>query len=252
MAEPIVDRDPLEILADEFVSSQRRGESPSMDDYVAMYPELADQIRELFPTIEAMERLKARSERSADGLASLGPNKLERLGEFKIIREVGRGGMGIVFEAMQESLGRSVALKVLPRQALLEQRHLARFNREAKIASRLHHTNIVQVYGVGQDDGFHYYVMQYVRGVGLDKVFNRLRDHDDAPVDELLGSIISRAGRPASAEYWRFVADTGSQAASAIAYAHDQGTLHRDVKPSNLLLDDEGIVWITERDFSVR
>jgi eukaryotic-like serine/threonine-protein kinase len=246
MAEPIVDRDPLEILADEFVSSQRRGESPSMDDYVAMYPELADQIRELFPTIEAMERLKARSERSADGLASLGPNKLERLGEFKIIREVGRGGMGIVFEAMQESLGRSVALKVLPRQALLEQRHLARFNREAKIASRLHHTNIVQVYGVGQDDGFHYYVMQYVRGVGLDKVFNRLRDHDDAPVDELLGSIISRAGRPASAEYWRFVADTGSQAASAIAYAHDQGTLHRDVKPSNLLLDDEGIVWITD------
>ncbi|MDP7287407.1 MAG: protein kinase [Phycisphaerae bacterium] len=246
MAEPTVDRDPLEILADEFVSSQRRGESPSMDDYIAMYPDLADQIRELFPTIEAMERLKARSERSADGLASLGPNKLERLGEFKIIREVGRGGMGIVFEAMQESLGRSVALKVLPRQALLEQRHLARFNREAKIASRLHHTNIVQVYGVGQDDGFHYYVMQYVRGVGLDKVFNRLQDHDDAPCDELLGSIVSRAGQPGSDAYWRFVADTGNQAASAIAYAHDQGTLHRDVKPSNLLLDDEGIVWVTD------
>ena len=89
--------------------------------------------------------------------------KLERLGDFRIVREIGRGGMGIVYEAEQESLGRRVAVKVLPRQSLLDSRHLARFEREARIAAGLHHTNIVQVHGVGEQDGYHYYVMQLVR-----------------------------------------------------------------------------------------
>jgi len=248
MDDSLMQRDPLEVLAGEFVDSQRAGESPSMDEYIARHPDLAEQIRELFPTIEAMERLKARSERSADGLASLGPVKLEQLGEFHIVREIGRGGMGIVFEATQESLGRRVALKVLPRQALLEQRHLARFHREAKIASRLHHTNIVQVYGVGQDDGFHYYIMQYVRGVGLDSVFRRMQgpaENSEAP-DELLEAVAAPAGRADTTERWRFVAALGRQVADALEYAHEQGTLHRDIKPSNLLLDDEGTVWVTD------
>ena len=94
----------------------------------------------------------------------MGPARLERLGDFRIIREIGRGGMGVVFEAEQESLGRRVAVKVLPRQVLLDEKHLKRFEREARIAANLHHTNIVEVFGVGEQDGFHYYVMQYIRG----------------------------------------------------------------------------------------
>jgi len=266
MDDPATDRDPLEILAEEFMERQRRGESPSVEEYASSHPDLAEGIRELFPAVAAMERLKARGERSSDGLASLGPIKLERLGDFRIIREVGRGGMGIVFEAEQESLGRRVALKVLPRQALLEQRHLARFRREATIASRLHHTNIVQVYGVGEQEGFHYYVMQFVRGVGLDKLIRCLQDFQTQdstgpggveqadPSDELLETVICRvvgkeaARRPILSvpEYYRFVAGIGEQAAEALAYAHDQGTLHRDIKPSNLLLDDQGTVWVTD------
>ena len=266
MDESTTDRDPLEILAEEFMERQRQGESPSVEEYASSHPDLAEGIRELFPAIAAMERLKARSERSSDGLASLGPIKLERLGDFRIIQEIGRGGMGIVFEAEQESLGRRVALKVLPRQALLEQRHLARFRREAKIASRLHHTNIVQVYGVGEQEGFHYYVMQYVHGVGLDKVVQRLRnlqasewntsdEGDEAsPEDELLETVVSglvgteTAKRPPllNPEYYRIMADIGEQAAEALAYAHEQGTLHRDIKPSNLLLDDQGVLWVTD------
>ena len=100
--------------------------------------------------------------------------QIERLGDFRIVREIGRGGMGIVYEAEQESLGRRVAVKVLPRQMLLDEQHVERFKREAKVAAGLHHTNIVQIFGVGEDGGYHYYVMQLIQGVGLDRIIKRL------------------------------------------------------------------------------
>ena len=99
----------------------------------------------------------------------------ERLGDYRILREIGRGGMGMVYEAEQESLGRRVALKVLSAGALLDPKQVRRFEREAKAAARLHHTNIVPVFGVGQQDGHHYFVMQFIAGVGLDVVLDDLR-----------------------------------------------------------------------------
>ena len=155
MADPNAERDPLEVLATEFVERLRKGEQPSISEYVANHPNLAEDIGALFPTIIATERLKASRERSSDGSVSLGCASLERLGDYRIIREIGRGGMGVVFEAVQESLGRRVAVKVLPRQALLDPKHLRRFHREARIAANLHHTNIVEVFGVGEQAGFH-------------------------------------------------------------------------------------------------
>src|SRR5262249_42151076 len=92
-----------------------------------------------------------------------------------ILREVGRGGMGIVYEAEQESLGRRVALKVLPSHSLLDPKHQRRFQREARAAARMHHTNIVPVYGVGEQDGMFYYVMQFIHGLGPDEVLGELR-----------------------------------------------------------------------------
>jgi serine/threonine protein kinase len=97
------------------------------------------------------------------------------LGDYRILREIGRGGMGVVYEAEQESLCRHVALKVLPGHALLDPRQVARFHREARAAARLHHTNIVPVFGVGQQDGLHYYVMQFIPGQSLDAVLDELR-----------------------------------------------------------------------------
>ena len=167
-------RDPLEMLAAEFMERQRRGETPSVAEYVAKYPELAPDIEELFPTIAVMERLKAHKEHGSGARASLGGVRLERLGDFRILGEIGRGGMGIVYEAFQESLGRHVAVKVLPRQTLLAPQQLRRFQREAQTAARLHHTNIVPVFGVGEHDGFHYIVMQLIPGAGLDDVIKFL------------------------------------------------------------------------------
>src|SRR5262249_4787165 len=109
-----------------------------------------------------------------------------------ILREIGRGGMGVVYEAQQLSLGRHVAIKVLPSHALLDPRHLGRFQREARSAAKLHHTNIVPVFGFGEQGGLHYYVMQFIQGLGVDEVLDepqRLRQPrgerapipDDAP-----------------------------------------------------------------------
>ena len=151
------------------------GKGSALDSRIrAQHPELAEEIRDLFPTIAATERLEGTASASSDGRATLGPARLERLGDFRLIREIGRGGMGVVFEAEQESLGRRVAVKVLPRQVLLDEKHLKRFQREARIAANLHHTNIVEVFGVGEQDGFHYYVMQYIDGVGLDALIPEL------------------------------------------------------------------------------
>jgi serine/threonine protein kinase len=184
------ERDPVEVLADEFMARQRQGECPTIDEYAARYPEWAEEIRVLFPTITALEKLKARGQRTHDGRVSLAGCRLERLGDFRVIREIGRGGMGFVFEAEQESLGRRVAVKVLPKQSLVDPKHLQRFQREARTAAGLHHTNIVPVFGVGQQDGFHYYVMQYIDGVGLDRVLARLEHRPSGASGEGLGCVV--------------------------------------------------------------
>jgi WD40 repeat protein/serine/threonine protein kinase/tetratricopeptide (TPR) repeat protein len=179
MSEHSADRDPVEELAEEFAARHRRGERPALSEYVMRYPQWADQIRDLFPALVVMERLKP-VPGEATGDYQGGPlhpsgRALERLGDYRILREVGRGGMGIVYEAEQESLGRHVALKVLPTHALLDGLQLHRFRREARSAARLHHTNIVPVYGVGEHNGLHYYVMQFIQGLGLDAVLAELQ-----------------------------------------------------------------------------
>lgn len=168
-------RNPIEILAEEFVERHRRGEKPTVSEYVDTHPDLADEIRGLFPTIVAMERLKKRKSHSGDRPIALHVDKLEQLGDYRIVREIGRGGMGIVYEAEQQSLGRRVAVKVFAQQALPDSKHLRRFQREARTAASLHHTNIVPVFGVGQQDDLHYYVMQVIDGTSLDRVIAQLR-----------------------------------------------------------------------------
>jgi WD40 repeat protein/serine/threonine protein kinase len=162
-------------LADEFAARYRAGERPALQEYLDRYPELADDIRELFPAMVEMEQVKEDHEEAHEPAAAPPAPALQQLGDFRILREVGKGGMGIVYEAEQVSLGRHVALKVLPRNLLLDARAKRRFEREAKAAAKLHHTNIVPVFGVGEQDGVPYYVMQFIQGLGLDQVLDELR-----------------------------------------------------------------------------
>jgi WD40 repeat protein/serine/threonine protein kinase len=173
------DRDPLEQLAAEFLDRRRGGEPVSPSEYAEQYPRWAEQILEFFPALEVMEGLKPGSRDQTDSFAGLaeaaGTPRLERLGEYRILREIGHGGMGVVYEAIQESLGRRVALKILPMHGRIDATQMQRFQLEARSAARLHHPSIVPVYGVGEAGGIHYYVMQYIAGHGLDVILDDLR-----------------------------------------------------------------------------
>jgi serine/threonine protein kinase/tetratricopeptide (TPR) repeat protein len=262
----------VERLADEFARRCRTGETPAVAEYAARHPEYAEQIATLFPTVALMEQLRLREltrRRTAAGRSwsTLLP---QRIGDFEIVREIGRGGMGIVYEAEQRSLGRRVAVKVLPGHVLLLDHHLQRFRREAQTAARLQHTHIVPVFGVGEQDGWHYYVMPLIRGVGLDEIIRELRtvcgtdvatkgSGAACPSGRDLADVVQRltaqkfpSAEPARVpvaeppDYWRAVAQIGRQAAAALDHAHRQGTLHRDIKPSNLLVNQQSTVCVAD------
>jgi serine/threonine protein kinase/WD40 repeat protein len=179
MSETSSGPDALNDLAYEFAQRYRQGQRPSLTEYTNRYPELAAQIRNLFPALVVMEAFG-----SVAGSPPAGPEegaeaerrKLPRqLGEYRLLREIGRGGMGVVYEAVQESLGRHVALKVLPLHSLISPTHRERFEREARAAARLHHSNIVPVFGIGACEGIHYYAMQFIQGQGLDSVLHEVK-----------------------------------------------------------------------------
>jgi tetratricopeptide (TPR) repeat protein len=228
------ERNPIDVLAEEFAARVRQGANPSIEEYAAKYPHLADDIRNLFPPVAMMEELKRRRSTRIQPETP----KIEQLGDFKVVRELGRGGMGIVYEAQQTTLNRRVALKVLPRHSLLDASRLQRFKREAQAAAQLHHTNIVPVFGNGEIDGLHYYVMQYIEGVPLNTLLEGMRGKTTLPA--------SVPQPDSGTAYWRWVANVGVQIADALHYAHRQGILHRDIKPGNILLDLRGAAWITD------
>jgi eukaryotic-like serine/threonine-protein kinase len=288
MPEIVSQAEMLESLAEEFLERCRGGQSPSVSEYAARCPELAKEIQELFPTMADMERLKLQR-RHARGLRfALGAMQIDRLGDLRIIREIGRGGMGVVYEAEQESLRRRVAVKVLPKHSLMGPDQLSRFQREACIAAQLRHPHIVSVFGVGEHEGLHYYIMQFIQGAGLDKIIARLspagpnrapsaetvsgmaaNTTGGAGLDEIVQRLCNGPSVPTTrpsqdaercameipvplrldAFFWKNAAALGLQAARALHYAHSQGTLHCDIKPANLLVDVDGVVWIT--DFGV-
>jgi hypothetical protein len=173
-----LDQRVAEIVA-EITDRLHAGAPVDVAAYLTRNPELADRLRPLLAALDVLAQFSssAGSDRSS-ARSVAGAESNGTLGDFRIVREVGKGGMGIVYEAEQVSLGRRVALKVLPFAATMDARHLQRFRNEARAAASLHHTNIVPVYAVGCERGVHFYAMQFIDGLPLSESIRQLRDRE--------------------------------------------------------------------------
>ena len=296
-------------VAESFLERLRRGERPSLAEYTARYPEIADQILELLPMLIEMELAKPAVAGAVTGSyardAGCAVEVPQQLGNYRILARIGEGGMGVVYEAIQEGLGRHVALKVIRPEFLADPSFLERFRREAQAAALLHHPHIVPVFDAGTHDGIPYFAMQYIAGQSLAAVLEEVKHlrgpkpraaaKEQATGSFAFSSVTSEAnasriaerlltGRIAPAmpmqavgestpsppqaqtetmppeppddsapsvtglgdpsEYFRTIARLVAQVAGALAFAHDRGILHRDVKPANLLLGLDGHVWV--------
>ncbi len=248
---------------EEYGQLTRFGARPDRDEFLARHHPIANWLAECLDGFEMIEG--AVEDFAAPGRAggpAVDPFQPLTLGEFRVIREIGRGGMGVVYEAEQLPLGRRVALKVLPWAASLDPRQRQRFQLEAQAAALLHHEHIVPVFGVGTDRGIHYYAMQFVDGRSLTEVIRELRasppPHGSAatlPLERTRGPAAEKRqgalpglsdSHPGTRQYWQAAARLGAQAALALEHAHELGVIHRDIKPSNLMLDARNHLWVTD------
>src|SRR6516165_7484492 len=168
----------FDLLVDELIAWLQAGEPPDWPALAREHPERVGRLRSMAQALDALGDLSRAGDSALSGVAPL-PAAEDVvpgvLGDFRILREVGRGGMGVVYEAEQVSLNRRVALKVLPLAATMDPRQLERFRHEARAAALLHHPHIVPVYGVGCERGVHYYAMQLIEGCSLAAVIDELR-----------------------------------------------------------------------------
>ncbi|WP_205678715.1 serine/threonine-protein kinase [Aquisphaera insulae] len=305
------DLDPaLLLLFDELARRIDAGEAIDAEQVAIEYPRWSEEIRVLLPTLYGVAAL-GRDHRGAGPVLPAGGRDAEGrkvFGDFRIVREIGRGGMGVVYEAEQVPLGRRVALKVIAPAAALDPRAVQRFQLEAHVAGLLQHPNIVPIHAVGAVGETPYYAMQYVDGESLAHLIIELRGLTEVPSVSMAppssprdsssrrgGGCPSEPSRdepawPASGKpspsgtlalglltgyfdprresdesghtargpgpadprsvcdraYIQTIVRLGIQAAEALGYAHDEGIIHRDVKPANLLLDMKGDVWIAD------
>jgi serine/threonine protein kinase/Tfp pilus assembly protein PilF len=271
-------------LADDFVARRTRGEDPDLEEYVARAPGHAAELRQAIDMALLLVDLGGPSHHTIDaasqgGAVAPAPVMLLELGDYRIVRERGRGGMGVVYEAWQRSMERRVALKVLPPGIAANEKAFQRFLREARAAGMIDHPNVVPVHALGVEKDVPYYVMEYVEGETLAQLLGKLRAGGEsaapeAPVEALatfvtqhcstpggprgaapkaalpaLGSRAQEASPQAleiNLKYCLWVAGVMAGVADGLQQAHAKGIVHRDIKPSNLILDQGGCLRILD------
>ena len=222
-------------LLDQYLCGLESGEALDSELFASQNPDIADIFREYIDRLNSLHEIALGFQSNAIGnsteFLALGEGPMV-LGDFTILQEIGRGGMGVVYEARQQSLNRNVAVKLLPMASLLDSRQVARFKNEAHAAGLLSHPNIVPVFSIGVERGIHFYAMQLIDGVPIDAwIRERSAETDDSTNQD---------------DSWREVVRWAIDIAGALHSAHETGVVHRDVKPSNLLLDTQQKIWITD------
>ena len=281
-------------IVDEVLSKMARGEVVDVEQYAGEHPDVADVLRHALPALRAVaqssvggtEHPTTVRSQAGNGGESLSANAA--LGDFRIVRELGRGGMGVVSEAEQISMGRRVALKVLPFAGMVRGTALQRWHIDVRAAAALDHPNSVSVYSVGEERGVHYYAMQLIRGQSLADVIAQLavvqrggRALTADSISQVLSNAASQVpseatgatedipssliGRPTQSthpvgkasqetirytnhdrQFYRSIATLAMQAADALEHAHQNGVIHRDIKPGNLMLDANSQLYVTD------
>jgi eukaryotic-like serine/threonine-protein kinase len=285
---PGLDDPALLAAVEEYLSALEAGRRPDRREFLARHAPLASVLAGYLDALHFVQEANSDLEETQSSAAAARPGRDEPpvpcLSDFQVVRQVGRGGMGIVYEARQLSLGRRVALKILPVAAALDPRQLQRFKNEAQAAAGLHHPHIVPVHAIGCEQGVHYYAMQFIEGWSLARLIGELRElrlgtlprcrpegAAEATARGMAADVptVADADSPShgvavagpvplappglsvrewlwSKEFFRTVARLGVQAAGALEHAHQLGVVHRDIKPANLLLDERGDVWVTD------
>lgn len=250
-------------LVEQFVDLVPNADSHSIELFLGSHANHADKLRELLPSLRILADFSDSGSLTSEDSPESPSSELGELGDFRILRELGRGGMGVVYEALQVSLNRRVALKILPFAGALDPRRRQRFQNEAMAAAQLRHPHIVGVHFVGCERGVHFYAMELIEGQTLAHYLAELRrspalssvrrtsiqSSDEQTTISYETESIARIRTEAStgnfAEYRR-AAEWVRQIAVALDYAHSVGILHRDIKPSNILVDGAGHVWIAD------
>jgi serine/threonine protein kinase len=226
-------KDKLGTLLEKYMTALESGMPPSVGSLTRSCPELRDALQACVEGLEGLHRMAA-GESTVEALSTHDPR---RLGDFELHKEIGRGGMGVVYRATQTSLHRTVAIKLLPLTSVLDSRQLTRFQHEAEAAASLQHPNIVPVYAVGCERGIHFYAMQFIQGSAMGAATVEARDVRESNSDSSQVSATSD---------WRTAVAQAAQVADGLHAAHKLGVIHRDIKPSNLIVDHNGKPWITD------
>jgi serine/threonine protein kinase len=246
-------------LIDDITAKLQNGQQVDVSAILHSHPDYADELREILPTLAALGDLSQSAQNGLINSPFGQDDTTGTLGDFRLVRELGRGGMGVVYEALQISLNRRVALKVLPFAATMDPKHLQRFRNEAMAAASLRHENIVHVYGVGCERSVHFYAMEMIDGQTLAQIIAALNHQPKrsdvtsdyqpasaaaptAPVGALSTEFSGIKGR----ELHRLAARLIADAADALEHAHSLGIVHRDIKPGNLMVDPAGKIYVTD------